>query len=230
MPLLLEYWKPIVGWDELYEISILGTVRRLKTSQGARAGVTLRPYVNGKGYWALNLWKDAKQHKYTVHALVAMTFIGPYPDGQEVNHKDSDRNNPRLSNLEYTTPRGNIIHGRDRLQREAGVRSHTCILTAEEALAIYSLREHLSCDEIGERFGVSRQVASGIVFGRSWSWVTGSAGGSRPPRKGKAARDRLREQILAADLTLSSRIVGRLLGVSHSYVQFVRKNGRDAAW
>ena len=207
MPLLLEHWKPILGWEELYEISNIGTVRRLKTSQGTRAGTVLRPCLNHEGYWALNLWKDAKQHKYRVHSLVAMTFIGPYPDGQEVNHKDSDRKNPRASNLEYLDRTENILHGRDRLQREEGRRSHTSILTADQAKAIYSLRDQFACSEIAERFGVTRQLVSSIVFGREWAWATGATGDSRPPRRGKQARDSLRDKILDGDPTLSSRAV-----------------------
>ncbi len=228
MTLLLEYWKPILGWEELYEISNIGTVRRLKTSQGTRAGTVLRPYINGKGYWALNLWKDAEQYKYSVHSLVAMTFIGPYPDGMEVNHKDSNRQNPRSSNLEYLTPSDNIIHGRDRLQMEKGVRSHTCLLTVEKVRAIYLMRDQLSLDEIGAMFNVPRQTVSNIAFGRQWAWATGATGHCHPPRKGKQARDRLRDQILAADSSLSSRAVGKMLGTSHTTVIAVRNQAGAA--
>src|SRR3972149_1183846 len=95
-----EEWRPVVGWEGWYEVSNLGRVRRIKEAAGTRRGHILRWAVGGKPpYPRVFLCREGKVLTKRVHRLVAEAFLGPCPEGQEVNHKDGDKANPRASNL-----------------------------------------------------------------------------------------------------------------------------------
>jgi hypothetical protein len=119
-----EIWKPIEGYEGLYEVSNLGRVRSLdqvKTKPHPRntsmtmtykqKGKILKRKINTSGYLYVDLWKDKRPHTIVVHRLVAMAFI-PNPDNlPEVNHIDEDKTNPVVTNLEWVTKSENMRHG-----------------------------------------------------------------------------------------------------------------------
>lgn len=97
-----EVWKPIVGYEGLYEVSNLGRVKTLKINNDkARHQKTkiLKQCKNSSGYLIVNLSNKTKR----VHRLVAMTFI-PNPNKLPIiNHKDGNKLNNNVSNLEWCT-------------------------------------------------------------------------------------------------------------------------------
>ena len=106
-----EVWKPVKGYEGLYEVSDMGHVRGLKS------GRVLRPGNSGR-YDFVVLVKDGKRKDLYVHRIVANTFI-PNPNGLlEVNHIDENRTNNRAENLESCTRLENIRHGTG-IQRRA---------------------------------------------------------------------------------------------------------------
>lgn len=62
------------------------------------------------GYARINIWHQGKNTRRYVHVLVMAAFCGPKPEGMQVNHKDGNKKNNRLSNLEYCTPSQNTTH------------------------------------------------------------------------------------------------------------------------
>jgi hypothetical protein len=88
-----EIWKPIAGFP-LHMISNEGQIFSWHSQR------FLSPGIGSHGYPRLNLGFGKT---YNVHVLVAETFIGPRPKGCVVRHKDGNRLNPKLSNLEYGT-------------------------------------------------------------------------------------------------------------------------------
>ena len=103
-----EIWKShpdIVG----IEISNLGRVRTLdrviSSESGTRflKGRVLKQWENGTGYLQVNIQIDGKQTKKLIHRLVAQTFIKNSNNWPEVNHKDNDRTNNHVDNLEFCT-------------------------------------------------------------------------------------------------------------------------------
>jgi len=100
-----EYWGKISGFEDYYEVSNIGNVRNIKYGS-----YILKPHDNGTGYLMLCLCvNDIRTYK-TIHQLVANTFLGPTPEGKEINHKDGNKLNNRLENLEYITRSENIRH------------------------------------------------------------------------------------------------------------------------
>jgi HNH endonuclease/NUMOD4 motif len=108
---VIEQWKTIDGWP--YEISNLGRVKRVAPwSDRNRRHQTriIKPQKNTWGYVHVNLSKHGHRWVVTVHRLVATAFMGSCPEGMEVNHKNGDKTDPRLDNLEYVTHSANVRH------------------------------------------------------------------------------------------------------------------------
>lgn len=112
-------WKNIEGYEGWYQVSDKGEVRSLDRTviykDGRRRvfkGVVLRP-VNSRGYWKVNLQKNKKMNTKDIHALVAAAFIPKPSYAQCVNHKDGNKRNNNVSNLEWVTYARNNQHARE---------------------------------------------------------------------------------------------------------------------
>lgn len=104
-----EIWKPVKEWP--YEVSSLGRVRRTAASKGTMPGRVLNPGPNRTGYLRIRLCSnDGSKKMVMVHRLVADAFLGPCPDGEEINHRDGIKANNRPENLEYTSHKENMKH------------------------------------------------------------------------------------------------------------------------
>lgn len=108
---MFETWAPIPGYGGRWEASTEGQVRSIPRRR-TKGGV-LKQYVNKRGYLALTLGRETHE----VHRLIALTFVGPRPEGQEVRHVNGDPLNCRSSNLAYGTRSENALdkraHGTD---------------------------------------------------------------------------------------------------------------------
>ncbi len=102
-------WRPVVGWETFYEVSDKGDVRRIRKGQGARLGKNLKLRCRAL-YFTVNLCRGGVSSDHYVHHLVAAAFIGPRPVKHEVNHKNTDKKDNALVNLEYLTKGGNLKH------------------------------------------------------------------------------------------------------------------------
>jgi hypothetical protein len=114
----LEIWRPVVGYEGLYDVSSLGRVKSLErlSLSGKRIRERILKPLPTARYPGVTLHRERIQTRHYIHRLVALAFLGPCPEGQEVRHKDGGRDCPRLSNLEYGTHAENmqdmVLHGK----------------------------------------------------------------------------------------------------------------------
>jgi hypothetical protein len=175
-----EIWKEVAGYEGLYEVSDLGRVRSTKRVLIDKIGRARRYRskilsggVSDKGYWAIMLCKDAEQKMTLVARLVATAFI-PNPDGKaEVNHKDGNKNDNSVSNLEWMTHQENSLHRNAVLGKNVGEAVHNSTMTNTQVIEIRKMRAetNLSCRAIGERFGVNGHAVYAAVMRRSWKHI-----------------------------------------------------------
>ncbi len=107
-----ETWKPVPGYEGLYEASDFGRIRNVERLDSINHRIKSRVMVASKDkYEKVNLRKDGVMRRFRVHRLIAITFIGPAQDGKnEVNHKDGDKFNNHVSNLEWVNRSANVMH------------------------------------------------------------------------------------------------------------------------
>ena len=113
----MEIWKDILGYEDHYQVSNLGNVRTKEHCVPCKGGKTrviksrLRePQTNPKGYLIVVLSKENKLKTFTVHQLVAQAFIPGFIKGTEVNHKDGNKANSSVDNLEVSNHSHNQLH------------------------------------------------------------------------------------------------------------------------
>lgn len=112
-----EVWKPIVGFEKLYEISNHGRVKSLvemwRDKKPYGRELIMSANKVGKGYLGLQIKKNQEYKRFTIHRLVALHFI-PNPNGyKQINHKDGNKVNNHYSNLEWCSAEQNINHAFD---------------------------------------------------------------------------------------------------------------------
>ena len=126
---MIEIFKDIEGYEGLYQISNYGNVKSLGNCKYKKDKI-LKYSKDKDGYLYVGLCKNGK-HKYIkIHRLVAEAFIENPNNYQQVNHKDEDKTNNHVTNLEWCTPKYNSNYG-TRIQRviESQSRMVECIET-----------------------------------------------------------------------------------------------------
>lgn len=175
-----EQWKPVEGHEESYEVSDRGRVRSLDRevlySDGRRArrrGRVLKPRSDSSGYYQVGLYRDGKERMALVHHLVAAAYIGPRPEGYEVNHIDGDRTNNRAENLEYVTPDENRQHAIENGLAQFDYESHPLVkLTERDVRSILAeAAAGTPRHELAHRYGVNASTISKIALGKRWPHV-----------------------------------------------------------
>lgn len=172
-----EIWKPIIDYEDRYEISNLGNIRSKVNYKSSKFGKHLRPALSQSGYWHITLAKNGTRKNGSVHMLVAITFLGPYPENMQVNHKDGDKSNNRLSNLEYVTRKENIRHSHEVLGNgfnsppiHYGEKHPISKLTRNKVTEIRELYQsgNYTSRQLGSIYGVSKTNILNIINQKIW--------------------------------------------------------------
>lgn len=168
---MIEEWRPVFGYEGIYEVSSLGQIKRVKPVKGGGVGMVQSTMNKALGYLTVRLYDGTGQEgrkTLYVHRLVATSFIGPCPLGMVVNHKDFDRSNNRPDNLEYVTQHGNVHHSVKAGRFHRGEKSYIAKLTDDQVSAMRSMRPGTPYRAIAAAFGVSYNTAYSAINGQTW--------------------------------------------------------------
>lgn len=107
-----EIWKDIAGYEELYQVSNLGRIKRILFKNGKYefAKEKILKNVLTKDYYHITLSKNNKKQIYMVHKLVAKAFLDEEKNKDYINHKDGNKLNNNVENLEWCTLSENTNH------------------------------------------------------------------------------------------------------------------------
>jgi len=182
-PLEGEYWVEINGWEGLHRISSFGRISSLcnsvrKIARPMKVEKILKPHLNSyTGYYAyvFSDWgRGGKDKRMNIHRVVALHFI-PNPNNfPEVNHKDGNKINNKVDNLEWVTREQNIQHGfkNNLIKTLSGEKAHNNVLSNEQVLFIYNYKGNLR--QMGRDLKIPYSSIAGIRNGTSWNSVTGA--------------------------------------------------------
>lgn len=171
---MTEEWQPVRRYEQLYFVSSRGRLMRVKQAQGARAGLILKPWNSG-GYRHFSLTKNGQRRTISGHRLVVDAFLGPIPEGMQVNHKNGIKHDNRPENLEIVTLAENTRHSFYVLGRNMskGSEHYRAKLTKTDVLKIRALHnEGINKQAIANEFGVCRRQVGRIVDGERWAHLS----------------------------------------------------------
>lgn len=168
-----EVFKDIPSYEGEYQVSNKGRIRSLKT----RDGQIMRLKKSRSGYIHICLCTGNKKKHHSVHVLVLESFKNPRPDNHVVNHKDGNKENNDISNLEWVTQSANAIHSYYILGKSEHCNpprsygeDHPMATSKDVARSIKeSYSKGLSSREVGRQFGVSKTTVLNIVNHKHWS-------------------------------------------------------------
>lgn len=169
-----ERWKEIL--DGYYEVSNFGRVRRAKPGPHTRVGRLVKiGSEKFNPYSMVTLSVKSKATTYYVHILVIEAFKGLCPPGKEVNHKDGNKRNPKLRNLEYLTRSQNAIHSRKlglqvSICGEEHKNSKLTNKMVREIRASY-VPYRVSMKKLALKFGVSRPTIENVIMRSGWRHI-----------------------------------------------------------
>lgn len=166
-----ELWLPVFGIEGCgYEVSNLGRVRSFRESPEGRVLVPLLRR-DGRLSVKLNLHEESKPRRhYSIHRIVAITFMCPIEGRDQINHIDGDPTNNRLDNLEWCTNTENQRHARETgLIDQHGPNSVLARFSAEQVRQIKRLRMNgATYARIREFYPMAKSTLSYILNGRTY--------------------------------------------------------------
>ena len=165
---MIEEWKK---YDDRYSVSSFGRVRNDITNH------ILKGHRITKGYLTVEMSRGRKEKRKIplIHTLVAELFIGPKSLGMQVNHKNGNKEDNRVVNLEYVTASENMRHS-----IKNGF-SNTLVKPEIVLLIVDFGNTYLHPSQICKFVGVSKGTIGKILRGEAYSEVTGLLKGTIPP-------------------------------------------------
>lgn len=179
--MIQEYWKPVAGWEDFYQVSNWGRVRSIErtvqctfngtVSSRTFPSVVRKQQIGTNGYLSVRLQTQQKAKTYSAHVLVAEAFLGPRPPGQDVCHGPEGKLINTPENLSYGTRKQNLAD-RDRDgTSQKGERGPTAKLSAEQVKEIRSLRRTHTLKMLAEIYGVGLTNISAICRRITWTEI-----------------------------------------------------------
>ena len=173
----MELWKDIEGYEGLYQVSNLGRIRSTEHIDrlGRLKPSTIRKvHDNGRGYLKVLLKENSKQKNFLVHRLVAIAFLEKPQNKDYINHKDGNKQNNRVDNLEWCNRSENMKHsyslGLSKIRKCENANWHK--LTQKEVDYIRKNAKPydsvFSYEQFIKKFNVSSTTIKYICYGKSW--------------------------------------------------------------
>ena len=183
-----EIWKDVVGYEGMYQVSNTGLVKSLKRKNVRSERILKCPIKMNKGgiktYRYVQLCKNGVGTVHHVHSLVVDAFLPKINGKNYTNHKDGDKLNNHISNLERCTQKENIHHAFDnglmgfdmitedeRLKRIEEKRNKVWHKISYNDSLDISNAYNLGCftqKEIADAYSIDQKLVHNIITGKAW--------------------------------------------------------------
>jgi hypothetical protein len=169
---LIEVWKPIKQFPA-YAISNMGRVKRITPAPGTWIGKILNPILTPGGYHIIGLRNgNGSKIRIPLHRIVLESFVRKRPKGKECNHKDGNKTNNYVGNLEWVTPKENAEHAFKTGLRKKGLEHPSTKLKEGEIYLARKLgKAGISCRKVAKMFNISPSMANAIARNKIWRGI-----------------------------------------------------------
>lgn len=173
-----EDWKDIFGYEGLYKVSnrgiVVGYAKKWLSGRWvnrSRPEREMTQSIDHKGYFIIGLRKNGKQKMFKVHRLVAMAFIENPENKPQVNHKDTNKKNNHVDNLEWATSAENMQHAHDNgfMNLPRGENHKRSKVTEYDVLAIRSSNEQTGA--LSKKYNLSKSQIKSIRSKTYWAHI-----------------------------------------------------------
>lgn len=159
--------KEIKNYEGLYTISNKGVIRSLYT------GKIIKQYLNRYGYYQVRLYKNRKPRNFTVHRLVAETFIPNIHNAESVNHIDGNKTNNKVENLEWCSFSDNFNKAYNNGLLPKGTHNGNAIFNDEQIRFIRdAYKSGYSGRQLARVFNTTHDVIGDIISRKSYSNIS----------------------------------------------------------
>jgi len=170
-----EVWRPVVGYEGLYEVSNLGRVRSLdvrvncaNNATRVKRGKVIYQHEDDDGRMSVHLCKLNRSKTVRVHRLVLEAFVGSCPDGLQCCHWDGNASNNRVENLRWGTQKENEKDKDRHKKRPLGEKDVHAKLKNWQAAEILNGIGKTTVVSLARKFGISGSTVCGIQTGQIW--------------------------------------------------------------
>jgi hypothetical protein len=171
----MEIWKEVKDYEGIYEVSNLGRIKSLSRYIFKRdmpfllKEKILKPYINNFNYSRIHL-HNKKSKSFYLHRIVGEAFLPNYENKPQINHIDSNKQNNRIENLEWCTPKENIFHYVNIGNGcKKGISNNNAKLTNKCVLEIRD--STLKQIELAKIYNVSTATISDIINYKLWNHI-----------------------------------------------------------
>lgn len=174
----MDKYIDIIGYEGIYKINNVGTIRKYTKIHKNNGGTYTRPEFeitvsnDSSGYLKATLTNNLGEKKAPkVHKLVALMFIGERPKDMTINHKDGNKHNNSVSNLEYISQGDNVRHSYDTgLNKNYTDKHVNAKLTTEKVLEMRNDTKNTNA-YYARKFNVDSGTISRARRGESWTRI-----------------------------------------------------------
>jgi len=177
-----EIWKPVKNYESYYEVSNFGNVISVEryiehpTHNYLKKQKLLTQFDDGRGYKHVKLYDEkGNPRNFTIHKLVALSFLDNPKNYNEINHIDHDKKNNRVNNLEWITRSENIKHSYQSRDPKTykGSGNKMSKLTEEQVIQMRKDREvsNLTYKQLAEKYFVGITLVGYIINNKVWRHV-----------------------------------------------------------
>lgn len=152
-----EEWRDVVGYEGYYQVSNFGNIRSIRFNKIRQ----IRPAEKSNGYFHVSLCVDRKSKICLVHRLVAKAFIENPNNYPSINHKDENKSNNNMNNLEWCTDSYNCLYGNR--NKKISNKIYKPIIQLKDGIEI---KRFVSAKHIKEELGYNPSAISNSIYGK----------------------------------------------------------------